>query len=249
MAIGENIQYMRKLKGLTQEELADRLKVSRQTVSKWEMNQAYPEIPKLRELAALFFCKVDDLLSDRPILSNDIYSDVVIREIPGFRLGRYVMISPNPEDDIHAWLDRWAQESGLNDFTDGNPQRIGWDFPFVSLEQQNRFGLHGYVEGWILPDGFIPKCGGVEYCEQGPARYACITIRDPFSRAFETIPGGYKRVIDYLGANGFKEKVDENVISCFEHVSVKDGVTYMTVCLYVDSVASGNLYTPFHHVS
>lgn len=64
MTIGDNIQHRRKVKGMTQEELAQQLKVSRQTISKWEMNQANPEISKLVELASLFNCKIDELLSD-----------------------------------------------------------------------------------------------------------------------------------------------------------------------------------------
>lgn len=50
MTIGDNIQHRRKVKGMTQEELAQQLKVSRQTISKWEMNQANPEISSLLNL-------------------------------------------------------------------------------------------------------------------------------------------------------------------------------------------------------
>lgn len=47
-------------------------------------------------------------------------------------------------------MDRWAQSSGLNEITDFKPKRIGWDFPFVSAEQQNRFGLIGIFKSeWI----------------------------------------------------------------------------------------------------
>ena len=62
MNLGENIQYLRKINKITQEELADQMSVSRQTISKWEMNQAYPEVPKLVKLADVFHCKVDELL-------------------------------------------------------------------------------------------------------------------------------------------------------------------------------------------
>ena len=55
MTLGDNIQYLRKVNNITQEELAERLSVSRQTISKWEMNQTYPEIPKLIEIANI--CK------------------------------------------------------------------------------------------------------------------------------------------------------------------------------------------------
>ena len=176
MTLGDNIQYLRKVNDITQEELAERLSVSRQTISKWEMNQAYPEIPKLIEIGNIFHCKVDELLKEDMDKRKDVYSEVTVKEIPGFRMGRYVIISYNPEDDVHAYMDRWAESSGLNSYTNYKPKRIGWDFPFVSAEQQNRFGLRGYVAAYILPEGFEPKCGGVEIASQGIAKYACITI-------------------------------------------------------------------------
>ena len=50
MSLGENIQYLRQINSITQEALAESLSVSRQTISKWETNQVYPEIPKLIEM-------------------------------------------------------------------------------------------------------------------------------------------------------------------------------------------------------
>ena len=244
MTLGDNIQYLRKVNDITQEELAERLSVSRQTISKWEMNQAYPEIPKLIEIGNIFHCKVDELLKEDMDKRKDVYSEITVKEIPGFRMGRYVIISYNPEDDVHAYMDRWAESSGLNAFTDYKPKRIGWDFPFVSVEQQNRFGLRGYVAAYILPDGFEPKCGGVEIVSRGVANYACITICDPFSRAFEYIPTAYKKILQYLNANGFKENISGDYLSCFEYVYQKNNTTYMEVCIHVDSVGYANLYTP-----
>ena len=95
-----------------------------------------------------------------------------------------------------------------------------------------------------LPEGFEPKCDGVEIVTQGAASYACITICDPFSRAFEYIPTAYKKVLEYLKANGFKENVSGDYLSCFEYVYEKNNTTYMEVCIHVDSVGYANLYTP-----
>lgn len=64
MALGDNIQYLRKMNDITQEELAEKLFVSRQTISKWEMDQVYPEIPKLIEIGRMFHCKIDELLKE-----------------------------------------------------------------------------------------------------------------------------------------------------------------------------------------
>lgn len=62
MQFSENIQFLRKQKGMTQEELAEQMAVSRQTVSKWESDQSFPETDKLIALCDLFGCSMDALL-------------------------------------------------------------------------------------------------------------------------------------------------------------------------------------------
>ena len=62
MSFGKNIQYLRKLRSdMTQENLAEKLGVSRQTVSKWELDKAQPEMDKAIELCKLFSCSLDNL--------------------------------------------------------------------------------------------------------------------------------------------------------------------------------------------
>ena len=62
MTFGENLQFLRKRSGLTQEELAEKMDVSRQSVSKWESNSAYPEMDAILRLCDLFSCDMDTLL-------------------------------------------------------------------------------------------------------------------------------------------------------------------------------------------
>lgn len=62
MCLGENIAALRKNKGFTQEELAKRLGVSPQAVSKWENGTACPDIALLPEIADIFSVTVDDLM-------------------------------------------------------------------------------------------------------------------------------------------------------------------------------------------
>lgn len=59
---GDNLQYYRKQNNMTQEQLAERLEVSRQTVSKWEAGTSYAEMEKLLQLCDLFSCELDTLL-------------------------------------------------------------------------------------------------------------------------------------------------------------------------------------------
>lgn len=244
MSLGRNIQYLRKQKKWTQEQLAERMDVTRQTISRWEADEVTPELEKLVEMCETFACKLDALVRENLGELEDIYSAVTIRRVAPFTMARYVIISPNPEDDVQAYMERWAKKSGLLTRCP-NAMRIGWDFPFVSSEQQNRFGLRGYVAAYVLPQGFETDLPGVEYEQQLEADYAVITVRDPFAAAFERIPNAYKRVLEYLQANGFREKPHEHVLSCFEHEYEKDGVTCMDVYLHTESVNKADLFTSF----
>lgn len=62
MSFAENLQYLRKRDQITQEELADQLGVSRQSVSKWETGEAYPETEKILALCDVFHVTMDDLM-------------------------------------------------------------------------------------------------------------------------------------------------------------------------------------------
>lgn len=62
MTFGENLQFLRKRANMTQEDLAEQMEVSRQSVSKWESNSAYPEMDAILRLCDLFHCDMDTLL-------------------------------------------------------------------------------------------------------------------------------------------------------------------------------------------
>ena len=64
MKFKEKIVKLRKLKGLTQDEFASAVGVSRQAVYKWECGQSYPEVAKLLEIKMLFGISIDDLLDE-----------------------------------------------------------------------------------------------------------------------------------------------------------------------------------------
>uniref|UniRef100_UPI0040564F42 helix-turn-helix domain-containing protein n=1 Tax=Acetatifactor sp. TaxID=1872090 RepID=UPI0040564F42 len=64
MSIGSRIQQLRIYNGLTQEQLAEKLNVSRQSISKWEMEQALPEIDKVILMSKLFSVGTNDILLD-----------------------------------------------------------------------------------------------------------------------------------------------------------------------------------------
>lgn len=246
MNIGKNIQHLRKQKRITQEQLAESMSVSRQTVSRWEAGEIVPELNKLIALSGLFSCKLDALVNEDLAVCDATYSEVTIKQVKAFQMARYVIISPQPENDVNAYMRRWARQSGL---LEGHPEAmlIGWDFPYVPPELQYRFGLRGYVASYILPEDFEADCPGVEYASQKEAEYAVITIYDPFAAAFVRIPNAYKKIFAFLQANGFREKPQEEVLPCFEYVYEKDGITCMDVYVHVDDVSRADSFTNFSH--
>lgn len=65
MKFGDNLRNLRKSKKLSQEDLSEKVGVSRQSVSKWESGIAYPEMTNILILCKIFGCKINDLLSER----------------------------------------------------------------------------------------------------------------------------------------------------------------------------------------
>ncbi len=61
--IDANIKFLRKRAGLSQEELAEKIDVSRQSVAKWENGESLPDIVKCRDLAMLFGTTIDNLIN------------------------------------------------------------------------------------------------------------------------------------------------------------------------------------------
>lgn len=105
MRFAENLMGLRRSRGWSQEDLGDRLGVSRQTVSKWETGQTTPELEKLVELAAVFDRSIDELVG---------------RETPGERLG-----SPAPVECFECPRGRVYYEYI-------SPRRL-WGLPLVHV--------------------------------------------------------------------------------------------------------------------
>lgn len=71
MSLGNHLFHARKKKGMSQEEVAEKLGISRQTVSKWETDETMPDIRQSKRLAALYGLSLDELVE----------FDIDIREI------------------------------------------------------------------------------------------------------------------------------------------------------------------------
>lgn len=209
MSFGKNLQFLRHLRGnMTQEALAEKMNISRQTVSKWELDTAQPEMDKALELCSIFNCSPDDLFRNDMVSCGEAYTDLRVEVFPAFRYVKHTVVSTDPEGDAINWAFNTARDNGVE-----KPKVIGWDFSCVSQEQINVYNMHGYTAAWILPDGIVPQ--NTEIYEQADHKYAAIHIETPFENPFVTIPNGYKTLMEYMRVNGL-EQTSENVIPCFE---------------------------------
>ena len=98
MSLGKNIQYLRKQKKITQEQLAEIMSVSRQTISRWEADEIVPELNKLVAVSDVFSCKLDTLVKEDMAACDKIYSEITVKRVKAFRMARYVMVTPKPEE-------------------------------------------------------------------------------------------------------------------------------------------------------
>ena len=211
MNFGKNLQYLRRLcNNITQENLAEKLNVSRQTVSKWETDEALPEMDKALELCKIFNCSMDNLFRDKLFSSDEQYSNLRFEKVQCFSYIKHTVISSEPESDALDRIYKYAKEFGID-----NPKVIGWDFPFLSQEQINVYHFHGYTAAMILPEGIESAVNGIEIFKQEDHNYAAIHIENPFDNPFSTIPGAYRTLYDFMKVNGW-EHDEKNVIPCFE---------------------------------
>ena len=116
MTIGKRIAQLRREKGLTQEELANRMGVSPQAVSKWENDQTCPDISALPKLARLFGVTVDELLEGKEAL-------------PAVR-----MLPPEERRDIKDMLLRITVDSAQGD-------KIRVNLPMALMEIAMEIGM------------------------------------------------------------------------------------------------------------
>lgn len=81
MKFGENLYNLRKMAKMSQEKLAEKMNVTRQSVSKWENGESYPEMEKIMKLCDIFHCKINDLVHENMVdidsLDEDIKMSVV----------------------------------------------------------------------------------------------------------------------------------------------------------------------------
>lgn len=230
MSFGQNLQYLRKMSNkMTQEELAEKLNVSRQTISKWELDSVYPEVSKLIELCNLFSCSIDQLIRDDLCISEEAYSDIRFETVPAFHYIRYAVVSMEPEEDAINHVQNWANALGID-----SPEIIGWDFPVVSQEQINVYNMHGYAAALVLKDKTSDNLSDFDVTYQETQKYIAITIKEPSIGPFHLIPNAYKTLMTHMKINGIRHKKSNKILSCFEKEYEIDDIDYMDVYIAVE---------------
>ncbi|MDP4153633.1 MAG: helix-turn-helix transcriptional regulator [Bacillota bacterium] len=125
MSLGEKLLDLRKKAGLSQEEVAERLGVSRQTVSKWETDQTVPELNKAKLLSELYSVSYDYLISGS-VIGGDLTSiEAIVDEIDwtGAWSKKYPILATYQgmegiaayRDRISKMYDDFGKEFGMSD--------------------------------------------------------------------------------------------------------------------------------------
>ena len=81
MNFGQNLKNLRKSKNISQEKLAERVMVSRQSVSKWETGEAYPEMNNILELCKIFHCSINDLVNNNILDIDSLDEDIKMNAV------------------------------------------------------------------------------------------------------------------------------------------------------------------------
>ncbi len=225
MNFGQNLQYLRMIhKNMTQEDLANQLNVSRQTISKWELNQGNPELNKIKEICTLFNCSSDELLFGNIKISNEAYSEIKIETLEAFEYIKYTVISTDPEDDSINRIMKLAKKLNIT-----NPKLIGWDFPYLSQEQINVYHMHGYTSALVLPNDFKVNNTSLIIEKRKSQNYVTITIKNPMDNPFNLISNAFKSAFQYINVNRYS--YDH---FAFESLYKEDNIEYMKIYVSIE---------------
>jgi transcriptional regulator with XRE-family HTH domain len=142
MIFSEKLQLLRKNKGLTQEETAEKLNVSRQAVAKWESGQAYPDIANLIRISDLLNVSVDYLVRDQ---------DCSVQAVPARQTDVEKLIAFRLEANVNtyaAFKTKWIQP-GRSPMISGTKMAAGFIMTHTSAENvlpvKKPSGIMGYL--------------------------------------------------------------------------------------------------------
>lgn len=100
--VGKRITELRKIRNMTQQQLADKLAVTNKAVSKWETGEGYPDITTLPDLAAALGVRIDNLLMGRETQKKDVTKAIAIQTIALILIAFVVLFA---EEILPRYLD------------------------------------------------------------------------------------------------------------------------------------------------
>ena len=195
MIFSEKLQLIRKSKGLTQEELAEKLDVSRQAVAKWESGQVYPDINNLIQISNLFNVTVDYLVKDQTCMMNCL--DEVEKDAAKFiefrleaNVNTYAAYS-NETDSTRLDSHDYTYSNGPYTYHDtyvGGEQFAGEEAVWYEGKSQWAMNYAGRVLGQRFSGDFLKEAlrmadtnmpyRGPEYYQSGQYTYKCNVAGD-----------------------------------------------------------------------
>lgn len=195
MIFSEKLQLIRKSKGFTQEELAEKLNVSRQAVAKWESGQVYPDISNLIQISTLFHVTVDYLVKDQAcMISPDSSPNHDLKELIAFRLEANVNTYAafmNETDSTRLDSHDFTYSNGPYTYYDtyvGGEQFAGEEAIWYEGKSQYAMNYAGRVLGQQFSGDFLKEAlrhadeqmpyRGPEYYQSGEYIYKCNVVGD-----------------------------------------------------------------------
>lgn len=195
MSIGTNIQQLRINNGLTQEQLAEKLSVSRQSVSKWEMEQSLPEIDKVVQMSKLFSVDTNAILLEE--------ADIKKLRPQELHLGSVYLIARDFEASI-AFYEKLLSMTVSSRNCGNKFAEFFFDNKCLALMNEDNLPGHHYADGdhkfvlnfWIedlkrehqrLKELQIGPITEIQKVHEG---YYHFDVRDPDNNVCE-ITGGY----------------------------------------------------------
>lgn len=195
MIFSEKLQLIRKSKGFTQEELAEKLEVSRQAVAKWESGQVYPDINNLIQISNIFNVTVDYLVKDQACMvtcAEDMAPDIA--KLIEFRLeanvntyAAYMNETESTRLDSHDFTYRSGQYTYHDTYVGGEQfageEAIWYDgksryaMNYAGRVLSQRFSGDFLKEALRMADTNMPY-RGLEYYQSGQYTYRCNVVGD-----------------------------------------------------------------------
>lgn len=199
MSVGKRIQQLRIDNGLTQEQLAEKLAVSRQSVSKWEMDQSQPEIDKVVQMSRLFSVGTDQILLEE--------ADIKKLRPQELHLGSVYLIARDFEASV-AFYEKLLSMTVSTRNCGNRFAEFFFDNKCLAIMNENNLQGHHYGEGdykfvlnfWVedlrreyrrLRELGIGRMTGIEKVHEG---YYYFHIYDPDQNVCE-ITGGYEETL------------------------------------------------------